>query len=99
MLKSKERATLRSMANTMETIIQVGKGGVTESVIAQVDEALTAREIIKGRVLETAMLSPREVSEALCEALGADPVQVIGTRFVLYRQNSENPKIVLNARK
>ena len=95
MLSSKERAQLRAMANTRETIVQIGKGGVTESVIAQVDDALRVRELVKGRVLENSLLSPREVCTALCEALQAEPVQVIGTRFVLYRENPEEKKIEL----
>ena len=96
MLTSKQRATLRSMANTFDTIIQVGKGGVTETLISQVDDALRAREMIKGRVLENSLLSPREVCTALCEALDAEPVQVIGTKFVIYRENPEDKKIFLD---
>lgn len=98
MLTSKERALLRGMANTTETIVQIGKGGVTESVIAQVDDALRVRELVKGRVLENSLLSPREVCEILCEALKAEPVQVIGTRFVLYRENPEDKKIFLDGK-
>lgn len=95
MLTSKQRAELRAMANTIDTILQVGKGGISETLIAQADDALRARELIKGRVLENSLLSPREVSSALCEALNAEPVQVIGTRFVIYRENPEDKKIIL----
>lgn len=95
MLTSKQRAELRAMANTIDTILQVGKGGISETLIAQADDALRARELIKGRVLENSLLSPREVCTALCEALNAEPVQVIGTKFVMYRENSEDKKIVL----
>ena len=95
MLTSKQRAELRALANNLETILQVGKGGISETLIAQADDALRAREIIKGRVLENSLLSPREVCNALCEALSADPVQVIGTRFVIYRENPEDKKIIL----
>ena len=63
----------------------VGKDGVTESVIAEAETQLTARELVKGKVLETAFLSPREVSDAICEATGADGVACIGTKFVIYR--------------
>ena len=85
MLTSKERAELRGKANTLDTTLMVGKGGVTEALIAETDNQLTARELVKGKVLEGAMLSPREVSDALCEATGAEGIAVIGTKFVLYR--------------
>ena len=85
MLTSKERAELRSQANTLETTLMVGKGGVTEAVIAEADNQLTARELVKGKVLEGAMMTPREVSDEICEATGADGVAVIGTKFVIYR--------------
>jgi RNA-binding protein len=85
MLTSKERAQLRAQANALETTLMVGKGGVTEMVIAEAETQLTARELIKGKVLEGAFMSPREVSDAICEATGADGVAVIGTKFVIYR--------------
>jgi RNA-binding protein len=85
MLTSKERAQLRSQANTLETTLMVGKSGVTEAVIAEADNLLTARELVKGKVLEGAMMTPREVSDEICEATGADGVAVIGTKFVIYR--------------
>ena len=85
MLTSKERAELRSQANSLETTLMVGKDGVTDAVIAEADNQLNARELVKGKVLENAMLSPREVSDAICEATGADGVSVIGTKFVIYR--------------
>ncbi|MBQ7857655.1 MAG: YhbY family RNA-binding protein [Oscillospiraceae bacterium] len=89
MLTSKERAELRARANTLETTLMVGKGGVTETVIAEADTQLTARELIKGKVLEGALMSPREVSDAICEATGADGVAVIGTKFVIYRYSEK----------
>lgn len=92
MLSSKERAALRSRANTAEVILHIGKGGITEAVIAQTREALLARELVKGKVLETAGLSAREVCDALCEATGADPVQSIGTVFVMYKKAPEQAK-------
>ena len=85
MLTRKERAELRSKANTLDTTRMVGKGGVTEMVIAEADNQLTARELVKGKVLEGAFMTPREVSDAICEATGADGVAVIGTKFVIYR--------------
>lgn len=85
MLTSKERAELRAQATALDTTLMVGKGGVTETVIAEADTQLTARELIKGKVLEGAFMTPREVSDALCEATGADGVAVIGTKFVIYR--------------
>ncbi len=95
MLNSKQRAKLRGMANTIDTILQVGKGGITDSLIAQVDEALKAREIIKMRALDNAPSFAREAAEEIAEKTNADVVQVIGTRFVLFRRNHENPKIEL----
>ncbi len=94
-ITSKQRAQLRGLAMSEDTIIQVGKGGISDNVIASVDAALQARELVKGRVLETCEFSPREVLDALCEACGAEPVQVIGTKFVLFRRNHADPKIEL----
>ena len=85
MLTSKERAELRAQANTLETTLMVGKNGVTETVIAEAENLLTARELVKGKVHEGALMSAREVCDALCEATGADGVAVIGTKFVIYR--------------
>ena len=85
MLTSKERAELRARANTLETTLMVGKDGVTEAVVAEADNQLTARELVKGKVLENAMMTPREVCDILCEETGADGVAVIGTKFVIYR--------------
>ncbi len=85
MLTSKERAELRAQANSLETTLMVGKDGVTEAVIAEADNQLTTRELVKGKVLESAMMTPREVCDAICEETGADGVSVIGTKFVIYR--------------
>lgn len=95
MLTSKQRAQLRALANPIETILQVGKSGVGEQLIKQVDDALTARELIKLRVLETAPGSVREIAEELAQATNAEVVQTIGTRFVLYRRNNKKPVIEL----
>ena len=85
MLTSKERAELRAQANSLETTLMVGKNGVTETVIAEAENLLNARELVKGKVLEGALMSAREVCDELCEATGADGVAVIGTKFVIYR--------------
>lgn len=95
MLTSKQRAYLRSLANSAETILQVGKEGISENLIKQVDDALTARELIKGMVLETAPGFAGEIAAQLAEATGSEVVQVIGMRFVLFRRNLKNPKISL----
>ncbi len=92
MLTSKQRAYLRGLANGIETIGQIGKDGVTESVIASADAALSKRELIKLRVLDNSLLSAREACGELCEALSAEPVQCIGTRFVIYR-SGDKPQI------
>jgi len=92
MLNSRQRAQLRSMANAIDTIVQIGKNGITDSVTAQVSDALRARELVKGRVLETADMTPREAAEELSRLCLAEPVQVIGSRFVLYKENREIPK-------
>ena len=89
MLTSKERAELRAQANTLDTTLMVGKAGVTDALVAETDNQLTARELVKGKVLEGALLSPREVCDALCEATGCDGVAVIGTKFVIYRYSEK----------
>ena len=85
MLTSKERAELRAQANSIETTLMVGKEGVTETVIAEAEKQLIARELIKGKVLETALMSAREVSDEICQATGADGVSCVGNKFVIYR--------------
>ena len=85
MLTSKERAELRAQANAIDTTLIVGKDGVTENVVAEADRLLTARELVKGKVLETALMSAREVSDEICEATGADGVSCVGSKFVIYR--------------
>lgn len=85
MLTSKERAELRSKANTLDTTLMVGKGGVTQAVVEEANVLLENRELVKGKVLEGAMMTPREVSDILCEETGAEGVAVIGTKFVIYR--------------
>lgn len=91
-LTSKERATLRSQANTMETILHVGKSGVIDTFIKQVDDALTAREMIKIKILDTAPVTPKEAAAQIAEKVGCEVVQVIGTKAVLYREDKKEPK-------
>ena len=85
MLTSKERAQFRAQANTIETTLMVGKAGVTDAVVAEAENLLTAHELVKGKVLEGAFMTPREVCDALCEATGAEGIAVIGTKFVIWR--------------
>ena len=94
-MTGKQRAYLRGLANPLETIIYVGKGGITQAVIRQTEEALAARELIKGRVLEASLLTAREACDQLAEATGAEDVQSIGSRFVLYKASPDEPKITL----
>lgn len=95
MLTSKQRAYLRSLAATADTIVIIGKGGITENVITQVRDALKARELVKGKVLENSLLSAREVCEALAQECRAEQIQSIGSKFVLYKRNETEPKIEL----
>ncbi len=99
MLNSKQRAQLRGLANTLEPIFQVGKGGVNDQLIRQIDETLEKRELIKVTALESCPQSSREAADIIAEAVGGDVVQVIGRKFVLYRESKENKKIVLVKKK
>lgn len=95
MLNSRQRAQLRGMANDMETIFQVGKSGITDNTIKQVVDALEARELIKLRILESCPTSVRETADEIAQKAGADVVQVIGTRFILYKESKNNKTIKL----
>ncbi len=95
MLNSRQRAQLRGMANGFDTIFQVGKGGICEQLLKQVDEALEARELIKLRVLDTSEETSRTAADKIAESVGADVVQVIGSRFILYRESKDNKTIKL----
>lgn len=94
-MTGKERAKLRAIANTYETILLVGKNGIGPELIKQADDALEKREMIKGKVHETCELTAREVCTELCAQLKAEPIQVIGTKFVIYRQNKDKKKRVI----
>ena len=94
-LTSKQRSQLKGLAMNEDTIIQIGKGGIGDNTLVQVNDALRARELIKGRVLENSLLSAKEAAYELAEACGAEVVQTIGSKFVLYKQNTKEPKIAL----
>lgn len=87
MLTSKQRAELRAQANGLDTTLMVGKGGVTEQVVAEAETQLEARELVKGRVLESALMSAREVLDVLCEATGGEGISTVGSKFVIYRES------------
>ncbi|MBQ3202598.1 MAG: ribosome assembly RNA-binding protein YhbY [Clostridia bacterium] len=95
MMTSKQRAYLRGLANTMEPILHAGKGGISDAMIKQADDALEARELIKGKVLETAPATAREVAEEIAAKVNAEVVQVIGRTFVLFRQKEKDSQIKL----
>ena len=89
MLTSKERADLRSQANGLDVTLMVGKGGVSGQVLAETEILLESRELVKGRVLETAMMTAREVSDAICEQTGAEGVSCVGATFVIWRKSKK----------
>ena len=91
-LTSKQRAQLRGLANDIDPIVHIGKDGLGENLIKQAGDALEARELIKCRVLENSLLTAREAAEALARATRSEVVQVIGTKFVLYRQSHRREK-------
>ena len=93
MLTSKQRSTLRSIASKYETILQVGKGGISEALVQQVKDALRKRELIKMRVLDNCPLDAREAAEELAARTGSEVVQVIGSRFVLFLRNPKEPVV------
>ena len=95
-MTTKQRAALRSMCNTMEPVLHIGKDGITDNLVKQCWDALEARELIKVTVQRGAPFeTTREACDALCERVHADPVQTIGNRFCIYRQARENSKIKL----
>ena len=91
-LNSRQRAQLRGLANSIDTILHIGKDGIGENLIKQANDALEARELIKGKVLENSMLTAREGAEELAQATRSQVVQVIGTKFVLYRETHSKEK-------
>lgn len=95
MITSKQRSYLRSLANNMSPIFQVGKEGIEDNFLKQVQEALEAREIIKISVLNNSGINAREASDMICEELGCEGIQAIGNKLVLYKRSSKKPKIEL----
>ena len=92
-LTSKQRAQLRGLANDIDTIVHIGKDGIGDNLIKQADDALEARELIKGRVLENNIeYDARLAAQELAKATRSEVVQVIGTKFVLYRESHSKPK-------
>lgn len=89
MLTSKQRSELRAQANPLDVTLIVGKGGVSDSVISEAEILLESHELVKGKVLETAFLSAREASDAICEATGADGVSAVGYTFVIWRKSKK----------
>ena len=95
-MTTKQRAALRSMCNTMEPVLHIGKDGITDNLVKQCWDALEARELIKVTVQKNAPFdSTREACAELCERVHAEPVQTIGSRFCIYRQARENSHIRL----
>ena len=95
MITSKQRAYLRSLAQSLDPIFQIGKGGIGEETVNQLSAALEARELIKARVLDNSGFSAKEAAEIIAEATESDVVTCIGTKFVLYRRSVKKPKIEL----
>ncbi|MBQ3919921.1 MAG: ribosome assembly RNA-binding protein YhbY [Oscillospiraceae bacterium] len=95
MLTSKQRAYLRGLASTEDAIFQIGKNGINDNLITQVNDALKARELIKLSVLETAPVAPLEAAQSLAEVCHAEVVTTIGSKLVLFRRNPQDPKIEL----
>ena len=95
MITWKQRAYLRGLANTMDPIFQIGKNGIEEAFLNQLEEALEARELIKIKVLENSGLAAREASDAICSAIGCEGIQAIGSKIVLYKKSSKKSKIEL----
>ncbi len=95
MLTSKQRAQLRALGNGIPVILQVGKGGINDNLVTQVDDALEARELIKLRTLNTCPLTPSEAARELAAETGAQVVHTLGNTILLYRQSEENPQIYI----
>ncbi len=97
MITTKQRATLRKYANSIEVILIIGKNGITPTVLKQLNDAFPSRELVKGKVLENSLLTAREAAQELAEAAECDIVQVIGSKFVLYKRNNKEPIYDLDA--
>lgn len=95
MLTSKQRAYLKSIANSLDPVFQIGKGGISEEQAARIDDYLRVHEIMKVKVLENSLLTAKEAIGALAEAISAEPVAAIGSIMILYKRNNKDPKITL----
>ena len=95
MITGKQRAYLRGLANNMDPIFQLGKNGIEDSFLNQLEDALEARELIKIKVLENSGFSAREASNEICDAIGCEGIQAIGSKIVLYKKSKKKPKIEL----
>lgn len=95
MITGKQRSYLKGLAHNLSPIFQLGKAGMSDNFIRQVDEALEKRELIKINILQNCMLDPKETAAFLAEELGAEFVQSIGSKFVIYRESKDNKKIDL----
>jgi len=96
-MTTKQRAALRSMANTIDPVLHIGKDGINDNLVQQAWDVLEARELIKVTVQRNAPMDAREACEALCERTHAEPIQVIGSKFVIYRKARKDSKIDINA--
>ena len=97
MITTKQRAALRKYANSLEVILIIGKNGITPTVLKQLNDAFPSRELVKGKGLENSLLTAREAAQELAEAAECDIVQVIGSKFVLYKRNNKEPIYDLDA--
>ena len=97
-MTSKERAQFRAQANTLEPLFQIGKGGVNDAQIAQIDDYLRVHELVKIKVLDNSMYTAREAAEEIAEKISAEVVQVIGSKAVLYKRNEKQPVIKLKSK-
>ena len=95
MITSKQRSYLRSLAHNIDPVVYIGKAGVTENVIKEIDQALEARELVKVKIQEGCELAAKDVANDILPGLGAEFVQAIGRKFTLYRESKENKQIEL----
>lgn len=96
MITAKQRAFLKSLASSTQAVFQIGKGGVNDAQIAQIDDYLRVHELVKISVLNNSLYTPREAAEEIAQAIGAEVVQTIGSKAVLYKMNPEKPVIKLD---
>ena len=95
MLTSKQRAYLRSLSTNLDTIFQIGKGGITEEICTQISNALEARELIKARVLDSSGYNAKEAANEIADAIECEVVSCVGTKFVLYKESVKKKRIEL----